>query len=121
MVSWINYAWNNMKEFFSFIFGIICVLGIFAICVQGIFLLVGPDYKEGEYTMTYKVYYSPNDSRTYTIKNNWPISTYSSRGTNTVIKTIKTPYTKKMFRSQTVFESSAPIEVVSYKYKEYKQ
>lgn len=110
-----------MKSCITAIFGIIFFVFVVAISIQGIFLLVGPDYKEGEYTMTYKVYYSPNDTRTYTIKNNWPISTYSSRGTNTVIKTIKTPYTKKMFRSQTVFESSAPIEVVSYTYKEKKQ
>ena len=109
-----------MKEFFKIIFGIIFFIFVVAISIQGIFLLVGQDYKEGEYTMIYKVYYSPNDTRTYTIKNNWPIDTYSYRGTNTVIKTIKTPYTKKMFRSQTVFESSAPIEVVSYTYKEKK-
>jgi len=109
-----------MKSCITSIFGIIIFVFIVVISIQGIFLLVGPDYKEGEYTMTYKVYYSPNDTRTYTIKNNWPISTYSSRGTNIVIKTIKIPYTKKMFRSQTVFESSAPIEVVSYTYKEKK-
>lgn len=109
-----------MKEFFKVIFGIIFFVFVVGISIQGIFLLVGPNYKEGEYTMVYKVYYSPNDTRTYTIKNNWPIGTYSYRGTNTVTKTIKTPYTKKMFSSQTVFESSAPIEVVSYTYKEKK-
>lgn len=110
-----------MKEFFKIIFGLITFIIIFALIIQGIFLVIGPNYKEGEYTMVYKVYYSPNDARTYTIKNNWPISTYSHRGTNTVTKTIKTPYTKKMFKSQTVFESSAPIEVISYTYKEKKQ
>ena len=110
-----------MKEFFKVIFGIIFFDFIVAISIQGIFLLVGPDYKEGEYTMVYKVYYSPNDARTYTIKNNWPISTYSSRGTNYIYKTKKTPLFKKMFKSENVFESSAPIEVVSYTYKEKKQ
>ena len=109
-----------MKEFFKVIFGIIFFVFVVGISIQGIFLLVGPDYKEGEYTMVYKVYYSSNDTRTYTVKNNWPISTYSSRGTNHIFETKKVPLFKKMFSSQTVFESSAPIEVVSYTYKEKK-
>ncbi len=106
-----------MKDFLKTFFGIIFFIVIVALCVQGVFLIIGPDYKEGEYTMVYKVYYSSNDVRTYTVKNNWPISTYSYRGTNSVSKTISTPYTKKMFGSKIVFESSAPIEVVSYTYK----
>ena len=110
-----------LKEFFSFIFGIICVFGIFAICVQGVFLVLGPDYKEGEYTMVYKVHYSSHKAKTYTIKNNWPIGVDSYRGSNKVIKTTKIPYFKKMFGNRTIFESTAPIEVVSYKYKENKQ
>ena len=109
---------NNMKDFFKTFFGIIFFIIIFALCVQGIFLVIGPDYKEGEYTMVYKVYYSPNDVKTYTVKNNWPISTYSYRGTNSVTKTTSFPYAKKMFGNKIVFESSAPIEVVSYMYKE---
>ena len=108
-----------MKEFFKIIFGIIFFIFVVAISIQGIFLLVGPDYKEGEYTMVYKVYY-PNNPKTYTIKNDWPIDTYSSRGTNYILKTNKTPFFKKMFKSESVFESSAPIEVVSYTYKEKK-
>ena len=109
-----------MKEFFKLILGISLFFIICFSFVQLLFLVVGPDYKEGEYTMVYKVYYSPNDTRTYTVKNNWPISTYSYRGTNTIAKTTKTPYTKKIFGNQIVFESSAPIEVVNYTYKEKK-
>ena len=109
-----------MKEFFKLIFGISLFFIICFSFVQLLFLVVGPDYKEGEYTMVYKVYYSSNDTRTYTVKNNWPISTYSSRGTNHIFETKKVPLFKKMLSSQTVFESSAPIEVVSYTYKEKK-
>lgn len=106
-----------MKDFFKVIFVVVCIMILFGICVQGIFLVIGPDYKEGEYTMTYRVYYS-NTPKEYTITNNWPISIDSYRGTNSVIKTVKTPYTIKMFSGKTVFVSSAPIEVVDYTFKE---
>ena len=106
-----------MKSCITTIFGIIFFVFVVAISIQGIFLLVGPDYKEGEYTMTYKVYY-PNNPRTYTIKNEWPIDIRSSRGTNWVEKTVKTPIFIKAYRGDIVFETSAPIEVVSYTFKE---
>ena len=92
-------------------------VGLFYIIVQGSFLLVGPDYKKGDYTMTYKVYY-PNNPRTYTIKNDYPIGVKSSRGTNWVEKTVKTPIFIKAYSGDIVFETSAPIEVVSYTFKE---
>lgn len=106
-----------MKEFFKFIFSICLALCLFVGAVQVAFLIIGPDYKQGEYTMVYKVYY-PNNPKTYTIKNEWPIGMSSYRGTNSIQKTNKTPFFKKMFGSETVFETSAPIEVVSYTYKE---
>ena len=101
-----------MKEFFKFIGGIILIFVVVISIIQGIFLVVGPSY-----TMVYKVYY-PNNPRTYTLVNDYPISTYSSRGTNYIYKTIKTPFFKKMYMSHTEFSTSAPIEVVSYTFTE---
>jgi len=106
-----------MKEFFKFIGGTTLMLVVVISIIQGIFLLVGPTYKDGTYTMVYKVYY-PNHPRTYTLVNDYPISTYSSRGTNYIYKTIKIPFFKKMYRSITEFSTSAPIEVVSYTFTE---
>lgn len=81
------------------------------------FNCIGPDYKQGEYTMVYKVYYSDNP-KTYTIKNDWPIGVTSNRGTNIVKKTTHKSMFKKLYGTETVIETSAPIEVVSYTYKE---
>ncbi len=67
--------------------------------------------------MVYKVYF-PNNPRMYTITNDWPIDTYSSRGTNYVQKAVKTPFFKNMYSWSRVYETSAPIEVVSYTFKE---
>ena len=110
-----------IKNFLGdFLCGCLIALSIIIIffgVVQLVFLTVGPDYKQGEYTMVYKVYY-PGNPKTYTIKNEWPIGMNSYRGTNSIQKTNKTPFFKKMFGSKTVFETSAPIEVVSYTYKE---
>ena len=106
-----------MKEIFKCIFVILFSVLIFFGIIQFVFLIGGPNYKEGEYTMTYKVYY-PNNPRTYTIKNEWPIDIRSSRGTNWVEKTVKTPIFIKAYRGDIVFETSAPIEVVSYTFKE---
>jgi hypothetical protein len=74
-------------------------------------------YKEGTYTMVYKVYY-PNNPHTYTLVNDYPISTYSSRGTNYIYKSVKTPFLFKMYSSHIEFSTSAPIEVVSYTFTE---
>ncbi len=104
-----------MKEIFKFIFSICLALCLFFGIVQVAFLIVGPDYKQGEYTMVYKVYY-PNNPKTYIIKNEWPIELNSYRGTNSIQKTNKTPFFKKMFGRETAFETSAPIEVISYSY-----
>ena len=106
-----------MKEFKAALKVIIPIIVGFFLIVQGVFLVVGPDYKEGTYTMTYKVYY-PGNPRTYTITNNWPIGLTSYRGTNAVVKETESPIMRKAFRGVYVFETSAPIEVVSYTYKE---
>ena len=68
---------------------ILIILILFIGMVQIIFLIVGPDYKKGEYTMVYKVHY-PYGAKTYTIKNDYPIGLCSDRGTNYIEKTIKT-------------------------------
>ena len=104
-----------MKETIKTIFAAtVITLMCLVVTVQGIFWMVGPNYEEGSYVMTYKVYYSQDNAKTYTIKNNYPISVHSSRGTNYVTKIRKVPFIINGYNSQTVFESSAPIEVVSY-------
>lgn len=112
---------NIIKNTISTIVGIALIISIAIVAigtVQGAFLLIGPDYKQGYYEMTYKVYF-PNNPKVYTINNEYPIEVNSHLGTNYVTKTIKGPL-KNMFGSNTVFESSAPIEVVSYTFKENK-
>ena len=107
-----------MKEFFKIVFAVIFI----CISLFSFILLISENYKEGEYVMVYKVYYS-NEPKTYTIKNDLPIYTESYRGTNRVIKIIKLveiPHIRDMFGQKTVIESSAPIEVVSYTFKENK-
>ena len=112
-----------MKNFFNGCLTVFLMFIVSSSIVYGIaycsFTIFGPNYKEGIYTMTYKVYY-PDNPKTYTITNNWPIDMTSYRGTNRIDKTIDASHLgfKNCFRSETVFESSAPIEVVSYTYKE---
>ena len=66
------------------------------------------DYPYGNYEMVYKVYYTPTNTKTYTIKHNRPIECSSNKGTN---------YVKK-YHGDIVIETNAPIEVVRYvKYK----
>ena len=96
---------------------ILLIFGLFYSIVQGAFLIFGPDYKRGEYTMTYKVYYS-NEPKTYTITNDLPIYLKSYKGSNYLYKTIDSPVFYKAYISETVLESSAPIEIASYKFKE---
>lgn len=99
---------------------IVSVIILYSICflILGLsYKYFGPDYKQGEYTMIYKVYY-PNNPKTYTIKNDWPISMTSNRGTNRIKKTIHNSIYRKCYGSETIIETSAPIEVVSYTFKE---
>jgi hypothetical protein len=112
-----------MKNFFNGCLTVFLTFIVLSSIIYGMaycaFAIFGPNYKEGIYTMTYKVYY-PDNPKTYTITNNWPIDMTSYRGTNRIDKTIDARHLgfKNSFRSETVFESSAPIEVVSYTYKE---
>lgn len=94
-------------------------LMVFFIIIQLAFLAIGPDYKKGEYTMVYKVYY-PGSPKTYTITNEWPIGVHSSRGTNRVEKSVESSLFKNAFSGEAVLETSAPIEIVSYTFKENK-
>lgn len=111
-----------MKEFFTGCLMMFLTILIVGSIMYGIaycaFATLGPDYKEGVYTMTYKVYY-PGNPKTYTITNNLPIEMSSHRGTNSIEKTIINNLGfENCYGSTVVFESSAPIEVVSYTYKE---
>lgn len=59
---------------------------------------------KGDYVLVYKVYYTSNNIKEYTIRHNKPIEVGSDRGTN---------YIKKVGEG-TVIQTSAPIEVVKY-------
>ena len=112
-----------MKEFVNGVAAalitIVAGLMVLFIIFQLAFLAFGPDYKKGEYTMVYKVYY-PGSPKTYTITNEWPIGVHSSRGTNRVEKSVESSLFKNAFSGEAVLETSAPIEIVSYTYKENK-
>ena len=62
------------------------------------------DYPYGEYEMTYRVYYSENNVKEYTITHNRPIYMRSSKGSNEIHK----------HDWGDVIETSAPIEIVRY-------
>ena len=105
-------CFTSITLFFTSIFGITYVT----------FLAFGSnpnDYKEGEYTMVYMVHY-PYASRTYTIKNNLPISLESYKNTHFIKKTKKTYIIPNSYRKITVFETTSPIEVIDYTYKDKK-
>ena len=61
-------------------------------------------YPEGDYEMTYRVYYTPSNVKEYTVKHNRPIWVSSHRGSNEVY----------LYDKGTIIETSAPIEVVKY-------
>ena len=60
--------------------------------------------KKGDYVLVYKVYYTPNNIKEYTIRHNKPIEVGSDRGSN---------YVRKVDEG-IVIQTSAPIEVVKY-------
>lgn len=62
------------------------------------------NYPYGEYEMTYRVYYSENNVKEYTITHNRPIYMRSSKGSNEIHK----------HDWGDVIETSAPIEIVRY-------
>ena len=109
-----------MKTFLESIKVIALILTVIIVAIgtiQALTYVLVPQFEEGEYTMVYKVYY-PNNTKEYTIKNELPIRYYSGRGTNYITKFNKVPFFKHMYSSPTVFETTAPIEVVSYTFKE---
>lgn len=106
-------VWNYTVRPFKWLFttdGGQIILGFLVV----VFVLVGmvkffqyqdeKDYPYGEYEMTYRVYYSENNVKEYTITHNRPIYVTSHRGSNEVHK----------HDFGNVIETSAPIEVVRY-------
>ena len=72
--------------------------------VAGIDYLDRRDYPEGDYELVYKVYYTPNNVKQYTIRHNRPIQVGSQDGTNYVRK----------YNGGIVIQTSATIETVRY-------
>ena len=101
---------KSISHFFGetvagFVLSLLLMCGgvVFAICA----FLVHMDnvqYPEGDYEMTYRVYYTPSNVKEYTVKHNRPILVSSHRGTNEVY----------LFDKGTIIETSAPIEVIKY-------
>jgi len=81
----------------------ICIIIIVGL-VKFLNYLDEKNYPYGNYELTYRVYYSPNNIKDYTVTHNRPIWVSSHRGTNEVY----------LFDKGTVIETSAPIEVVKY-------
>ena len=92
------------SESFKFI---LFLLVIGALCLSIGFFVEWIDEKShphGEYEMTYRVYYTENNVKEYTITHNRPIYMRSSKGSNEIHK----------HGWGDVIETSAPIEVVRY-------
>lgn len=82
------------------VFAAIVIYGI----VAGIDYLDKKSYPEGDYELVYKVYYTPNNVKQYTIRHNRPIRVGSEDGTNYVRK----------YDGGVVIQTSATIETVRY-------
>lgn len=106
--------WNSWYKFV--LAGVGIIFGIF-FTVEGIIYLVCPVYKTGNYKMIYRVYY-PNNPREYVIKNDLPISLESYKGSNRICKTKEFGIFGHQYRDISVIETTAPIEIVSYTFKE---
>ena len=105
---------NLIMNYLKTIIKVLITLVFFYSVLYTVSEFVGPDFNKGEYLMEYKVYY-PNNPKTYTIKNDWPIEVGSRHGTNYIVK-IKQIYNFNLYRSETVFETSAPIKIMRYTY-----
>jgi len=101
---------NVVKKFFKEIWEFVKedilppVLGVF---VLGIIVCIGilaTTSDKGDYEMTYKVYYSDNNVKEYTIKHYYPIISTSENGANIIRKK----------HGETVISTTATIEVVKY-------
>ena len=82
---------------------ILAGLIIFGVC-KFMYYMDEKNYPYGEYELTYRVYYSPNNTKDYTVTHTRPIIVNSHRGTNEVY----------LYDKGTVISTSAPIEVVRY-------
>ena len=105
---------NLIMNYLKTIIKVLITLVFFYSILYTVSEFVGPDFKKGEYMMEYKVYY-PNNPKTYTIKNDLPIEVGSRHGTNYIVK-IKQIYNFNLYRSETIFETSAPIKIMRYTY-----
>ena len=97
--------WKGICAFFNSPISVIVLLlllgfGFFAFVKH----LADVRYPEGDYELVYKVYYTPNNIKQYTIRHNRPIEVGSSKGTNYIHK----------YNEGNVIQTSAPIEVVRY-------
>lgn len=104
-----NYTVRPIKWWFNSSLGaIITVILVSALIAVGFVKLAQyideKDYPYGEYEMTYRVYYSENNVKEYTITHNRPIYMRSSKGSNEIHK----------HGWGDVIETSAPIEIVRY-------
>ena len=89
----------------GFVLSLLLMCGgvVFAVCAFLIHM-DNVNYPEGDYEMTYRVYYTPSNVKEYTVKHNRPMWVSSHRGTNEVY----------LFNKGTLIETNAPIEVVKY-------
>ena len=101
---------ENISYFFretatGFVLSLLLMCGgvVFAVCAF-IIHMDNVHYPEGDYEMTYRVYYTPSNVKEYTVKHNRPIWVSSHRGSNEVY----------LYDKGTIIETSAPIEVVKY-------
>lgn len=94
-----------LSDFFNSIWSVLVVLSV---VVGGLLSFTiyayEQDNKEGRYEMVYKVYWTPNNVKEYTITNNRPIIMSSSNGSNKIYKK----------GEGTVVETNAPIEIIKY-------
>ena len=104
-----NYTVRPIKWWFNSVLGaIITGILVIALVIGGFIKFVQyedeKNYPYGEYEMTYRVYYSENNVKEYTITHNRPIYVTSHKGSNEVHK----------HDLGNVIETSAPIEIVRY-------
>ena len=105
-------AWENIihyniweKEWFKGVLAFLVIVLFFSGIVGAFIYKDNKLYPHGDYELVYKVYYTPNHVKEYTMKHNRPIEVKSSDGTNYI-------YKKGEGR---VLETNAPIEIISYK------
>jgi hypothetical protein len=98
------FKWLFTTDGGQIILGFLVVISIIVGFVKFVQYQDEKDYPYGEYEMTYRVYYSENNVKEYTITHNRPIYMRSSKGSNEMHK----------HDWGDVIETSAPIEIVRY-------